>query len=111
MGFDGRRLLAAVRNGSVTSLPELYQKEALTVVDVPMNGTLRAGQTYRFLIKPKRSGKWAIINNGQWHYNWMKTAKDDMLEITVTPQPGVLKVSIQHQTEGSYYCCLEYKVR
>lgn len=111
MGFDGRRLLAAVRNGSVTSLPELYQKEALTVVDVPMNGTLRAGQTYRFLIKPKRSGKWAIINNNQWHYNWVKTATGDMLEITVTPQQGVLKVSIQHQSDGSYYGCLEYKVR
>lgn len=111
MGFDGRRLLAAVRNGSVTSLPELYQKDALTVVDVPMNGTLRAGQTYRFLIKPKRSGKWAIINNGQWHYNWVKTATGDMLEITVTPQQGVLKVSIQHQSDGSYYGCLEYKVR
>lgn len=111
MGFDGRRLLNAVRNGSVTCLPGLYQKEDVTIVDAPMNGVLRAGTPYRFIIRPKRSGHWAVINNSQWHYNWAKASDGNTLEITVTPQPGVLKISLQRKPNDSYYTCLEYKVR
>lgn len=111
MGFDGSRLLQAVRNGSVTSLPDLYQKETVTIVDVPLNGVLRAGQAYRFRIQPKVSGNWAIINNGEWHHEWVKSPSDNVLEITVIPEPGILKVSVQSNPNDSYYTCLEYKVR
>ena len=111
MGFDGRRLLQAVRNGSVTSLPDLYQKEVVTVVDVPLNGVLRAGQAYRFKIQPKVSGNWAIINNDEWHYEWVKSPSGNVLEIIVTPKPGKLRVSVQRKANDSYYTCLEYKVR
>ncbi len=111
MGFDGRRLLQAVRNGSVTSLPDLYQKEAVTVVDAPLNGVLRAGQAYRFRIRPRVSGNWAIINNNKWYHEWVKSPSDNVIEITVTPEPGTLKMSVQSKDIFSYYPCLVYEVR
>lgn len=111
MGFDGRQLLQAVRNGSVTSLPDLYQKEAVTVVDAPLNGVLRAGHAYRIRIQPKVSGNWAIINNNKWYHEWVKSPPDNVIEITVTPEPGTLKMSVQSKDNDSYYPCLVYEVR
>ena len=88
-----------------------YQKEVVTVVDVPLNGVLRSGQAYRFKIQPKVNGNWAIINNDEWHYEWVKSPSGNVLEIIVTPKPGKLRVSVQRKANDSYYTCLEYKVR
>lgn len=111
MGFNFRELLKAVRNGSVTHLPDLYNKELIEVIDVPLNGTLTAGQAYRFRIKPKNSGKWAIINNNEWAHDWTASNNGNELEIIFTPKSGTLKVTAQKGSDNSYHTCLEYKVR
>ena len=111
MGFDGRKLLRAIRNGSVTCLPALYEKDAGEVVNVPLNGTLKAGKEYLFKIRPKRNGKWAIINETEWHREWTTSPDGTEIEITITPKPGTLKVSIQYGAKGDYYTYLMYDVK
>lgn len=111
MGFDGNKLLRAIRNGSVTRLPALYEKDAGEVVNVPLNGTLKAGKEYLFKIRPKRNGKWAIINETEWHREWTTSPDGTEIEITITPKPGTLKVSIQYGAKGDYYTYLMYDVK
>lgn len=68
----------------------------MTVVDVPLNGVLRSGQAYRFKIQPKVSGNWAIINNDEWHYEWVKSPSGNVLEIIVTPKLFIILYFIKN---------------
>lgn len=111
MGFNGKALLRAIRDGEVTVLPELYEKDAIKVIDVPLNGTLYAGKEYSFRIRPKRKGNWAVINGKEWNFDWEESSNGKDLEIRIIPKPGILKISIQYEEKGGYYTCLKYNVR
>lgn len=112
---DGRKLLADVRAGRVTSLPTFYTnaREVLRVVEMPMNGVLRVGQTYTFRIRTRANTEWALVNGSQWHRDWTVSAdgREAMLTVTLTESGGLCLYSRESNGGGSYQGCVEYKVR
>lgn len=101
---------AVNEGGSTTSPPTFYSKELVNIIDIPMNGTLKAGRSYKFRIEPKCIGKWAVINNHNWEHNWTISHDGKELEITFTPASGKLEIAVQKEIEGSYHVCIEYNV-
>lgn len=112
IGIDGHKLLALARSGEVTSLPLFYHSDAVyEAVDIPLDGTLHAGEEYTFRIKPANTAKWAIIDGGSWHYDWQTDPASGTISMTIIPQgTGPLVIAAYTGNEGGYSYCIEYKV-
>ncbi len=109
-GVDGRRLLGVVRKQHVKALPTIYYNEGqrLQIIEVPMNESLKIGETYTFAFRPQSGTAWAVINEGSWYKDF--TEEDGVYKIEVTPQrTGTLALYVQLKGR-SYLSCLEYKV-
>lgn len=112
LGVDGNKVLAGVRDGSITTLPKFYSDEYFKIVDIPLNGTLKVGETYTFKIKPTCEGRWAAVYDGRWNYIWKKIPETDEQQITITPtKPGRLRISVRLHEGESYHVCIEYEVK
>lgn len=111
-GIDGKKLLAAVRGGSVSGLPMFYGAGDYIATDIPLNGTLRVGQSYTFTLQPRGGVRWAVINEKTWHRAWNTDPSTGTISMTVVPDaPGKLVVAVQLQDGGSYSYCLTYTVK
>ena len=110
-GFDGKKILEGIRENKITTLPETYDNNAITVVDVPLDGVLKSGRKYIFRIRSNSNGKPAIINNKEWYKDWTIVDQEGVMEIEVYPNPGTLVIAIQEGSGKSYSYCIKYKVR
>jgi len=112
-GVTGQQLLQLIRKSGTHELPILNSSKGqkLEIMSVPMNYTLRVGNTYTFRFKPLSGNNWALINGDVWHTEWNKLS-DGTYELTVkTTQSGYLLLSVQLQDGEPYWSCLEYEVR
>ena len=112
-GVTGQQLLQLIRKSGTHELPILNSSKGqkLEIMSVPMNYTLRVGNTYTFRFKPLSGNNWALINGDVWHTEWNKLS-DGTYEMTVkTTQSGYLLLSVQLQDGEPYWSCLEYEVR
>ncbi len=112
-GIDGAKLLEAVRNGSVKSLPAFYDTAGDCAIDeMPLNGTLQAGKSYTFTLRPRNGAKWAIINDGKWYRTWATDAETGAISMTVVPEtPGNLVLAVQLKEGESYEYCISFEVK
>ncbi len=113
IGIDGRALLAAVRRGEVSELPDFYDGGAdYTALEIPLNGTLQCGQAYTFRIKAEAGSKWAITNESQWYKEWTTNSIAGTQEISITPQQsGTLMLMVAEEGTNRYHGCLKYRVK
>ena len=111
--IDTRKLLAGVRNGTISILPEFYKTEGqCTLEDIPLNGTLQCGQSYTFTLRPRNGIQWALINGSTWHKNWVTDPETGSITMTIVPDTaGTLVLAVQLQPNGSYEYCLCYQVQ
>ena len=70
-----------------------------------------AGKTYTFKFKPESGVKWAVINEGDWFYDWIVDSKG-IYTMKVTPKKkGKLTISVQKSKDvSSYTTAMEYQV-
>lgn len=111
-GIPAQRLVNLIREQQVTMLPTLYRgrETLLTLINVPMNRQLVAGQEYSFSFKPNGEGKWALHNEGDWQMEWEVT-EDGLHTTTFTPsKAGRLSLMLQDEATGAYWPSLEYDV-
>lgn len=113
IGIDGQALLAAVRRGEVSELPEFYDGGTdYTAVEIPLNGTLQRGSPYTFRLKAAAGAKWAIVHQGQWYKEWTTDSIAGTQEICVTPQQsGELMLMVTQEGSNRYHGCLKYIVK
>lgn len=110
-GMDPRRLLTAVKREGVKVLPTFYAQPGCRVVDVPVNGELKAGRTYTFRFTPGKGNDFAGINGEKWAKKWTRNS-DGTISLTVTPTTGgTLKISARTGNGDSYSPFLQYTVR
>lgn len=109
--IDAERLLAETRAGKVRSLPVFYtSSEKYKIIEMPFDGTLKAGNTYTFIIRPHNNFDWAIINGNTWFRQWQTDRTSGIMYMTVTPtNPGTLKLSV-HAGDNRYNTCIQYAV-
>lgn len=81
------------------------------LIELPFSGTLQAGKTYTFAIRPEYGIKWALINGDDWHTDWEMDEENNCLRQSITlSQTGRLRLSVQTEQGGSYHACVAYEV-
>ena len=113
-GIDFMSLLADVKRDGIRKLPHISSRDNFSINSAPMNGVLRAGQTYTFKISPYEVGDWVIINGDTWLRGWTQDAATKAWVMTVTPTAGG-KLQLGFKPEGdtgkSYSILMEYEIR
>lgn len=110
---DPAALLSAVKDQGIKKLPKFYSAGDFSINDIPLNGQLKVGKTYRFAFSPYESGEWVIVNGDDWHTEWSQDEASRAWVMTVTPTtPGELILSHKpdNSTGNSYSYCIEYEV-
>lgn len=113
-GLSGQKVMNGVLSGKLIQLPKFYDDDntvRFKVKSIPMTSTLMAGKTYTFKFKPESGVKWAVINEGDWFYDWVVDAKG-IYTMKVTPKKkGKLTISVQKSKDvSSYTTAMEYQV-
>jgi len=110
-GIDARHLLQLVREQQVQQLPILYTNKGqqLTIVSVPMNYRLKAGESYTFSFRPRSGIKWAMKNNDKMRTDW-EIGDDNLHSMTIAPEPGILYLFVKMREGESYWSCMKYEV-
>lgn len=110
-GVSARELLRIVRAQNIERLPTIYTNKGqrLTIVSVPMNQTLKAGEPYTFSFYPRSGVKWALKNNTTMHTDW-QIGEDNLHTMTITPAQGNLFLFVKMQEGEGYWSSLKYDV-
>lgn len=112
LGVDGTRLLKAIKTENIRKLPTLYDSMGCRPVDVPWNGQLTCGKSYRFVITPGSARKFAIVNNDNWMSDWTVDPSTGNIVMTIDAvAPGELYVYATGETEAKYHGVLKYTVK
>lgn len=112
-GVDMGKLLATVRRDSIKQLPMIYDAGDFKLNDVPMNGKLKVGESYKFAFSPNEEGDWVIINDGKFLREWDQDPQTGALATTIVPSaPGkvVLVCKPASVTDNKFSYCVEYDV-
>lgn len=112
-GLDAAAVLAAVKRDGIKKLPKIYSDGEYKLNDVPLNGELKVGQTYRFAFSPYAAGDWEIVNEETWLKDWEQDPVSRAWYMTVTPTtPGSLGLYFkpQNSTTNKYACYVKYDV-
>lgn len=111
-GIDNHRLQRLIKEQKVKDLPAINHEKGqkFRIVEVPMHRQLKCGREYMFRFYPQSGIKWAIVNNDNWHKDWL-VAADGMHSMRVSPtENGKLVLYVQLKDNDFYYSCLEYEV-
>ena len=89
-GWDGKEMLTRILNGSIQSLPKIYEQYAdyLSLTDIPMQKTLRPGMPYTFTIQKKTDIKVALIHDGEFVYDSDWKQEGNTLTLQYMPSVG-----------------------
>ena len=110
IGFNGREVLPAILDGSLTEFPKSYtSKGVIKIISLPYNGSIAPGKTIRVKIKSSNAVKMAYQNNGSI-INMQKEGDEFSAEITTTYGQLTFMATFE-EYESSYSIFLEYAVR
>lgn len=110
-GFDGAQLLAGCLRGENPDIPECFSPElrGVEVKSIPLSGTLRVGQKYRFVIAHPSGAEVMVRNNDD--YDQTQNVKSGVSVTEFVPsESGLLNVSVRNPATGKYSVLLKYKV-
>ena len=71
-GFKGDDLLSASLAGKKLDLPDCHDDPKIKVAKMPLEGTLRVGRTYDFIIKPEGDYEFVVINGDEQETEWTR---------------------------------------
>lgn len=112
-GLDGQSVLQAARSGRET-VPEFYDSDGeklLRLVQIPMQGTLRVGETYTFALAKKAGCEFALFNNGEMVGEEEWQANGTHYRLSFTPSGGDdLHFGIYNSANKNYQTVFRYKV-
>ena len=114
MKLDGHKLLKGIRAKEITSMPQFYADCKFDIIDIPLTGTLKKGENYRFRIRPHEKGHSWIIKQGHKRFRrWSIDQQSGEQEITVRPtETGTLELTVIYSNEqGVYRTCILYTVQ
>ena len=111
-GWDGKEVFSKVLGGEIKTLPTLYEQyaENLSLVDVPMQHTLRSGNFYEFTIRKKQENAIVLIHDDEFvkELKWERDGEDYTLSY-MPVRKGTLKISVE-QSKGKYNTAVSYNV-
>lgn len=111
-GWDGKEMLTRILNGSIESLPRIYDQYSayLSLTDIPMQKTLRPGTLYTFTIQKKTDNKMALIHDGEFVYDSDWQQEGDSHTLQYMPSVGGTVVLSISKTGNKYNAVVVYQV-
>ena len=111
-GWDGKEMLTRILNGSIQSLPKIYDQYSayLSLTDIPMQKTLRPGTSYTFTIQKKTDIKVALIHDGEFVYDSDWIQEGNTLTLQYMPSAGGTVILSISKTDKKYSAVVAYQV-
>lgn len=111
-GWQGKDIFNKVLSGEIHTFPQLYEDYAqhISLVEVPVQETLRPGKYYEFYIRKKKNEAIALIHDDEFVYEseWKRNGNDYWLRY-MPVSAGTLKISIA-QGEDYYSTAVCYQI-
>lgn len=108
--FDGGELLRQALSGESPDLPECFHNNAIGIVDVPKEGTLRIGREYKFELSNDSGHEFCLINGNDFEKEWYNSG-DRYCCNFVPSRVDNLKLSYRPKgSQGGWTTVMEYKV-
>lgn len=70
-GYKGDEVLSSSLAGQKPDLPECIDNSKIEVAKMPLEGTLRVGQSYDFILKPTADYEFVVINGNDHNREWI----------------------------------------
>lgn len=111
-GWDGKEMLIQILNGSIPSLPKVYEQYTahLSFIDIPLQATLKPGHFYTFILQKKTANKLALIHDGEFVYEeeWQSDGNNHTLQY-MPVSAGTLLLAIAKE-DNKYNAVVAYHV-
>jgi hypothetical protein len=113
MGLNAEALLRHIQRGGEYVAPQGYSAarvglRSVRAIDIPWDGRLRAGETYRFEFELDPILPAAIIHNGQFTY---MESNGGVVSAVIRPRRGSLAFAVQPDaSRRSYHYVMEWRV-
>lgn len=72
-GFDPGDIFADCMEGKAPDLPDCHLNRRITVIDIPLEGTVKVGRSYDFAVKSGGNFEYAVVNGDEWHTDWHRS--------------------------------------
>lgn len=111
-GWDGKETLTRVLDGSIGSLPQIYDQFSgyLWLTDIPMQKTLRPGQSYSFTVGKKKANEIVLIHEDEFVHEseWQQNGNHYTLQF-MPVSSGTVTLAIS-MGEKKYHAAVVYQV-
>lgn len=111
-GWDGKKVLSEILSGKTQSLPKIYDQysEYLSLVDIPMQKSLRPGNVYTFTVQRKKENAIVLIHDGEFIHEseWKKDGDNYTLQY-MPVSAGTVALSIA-KADKKYNAVVLYQV-
>lgn len=109
-GYKAGNLLSESLSGKKPDLPICYDFSNIGISKMPLEGTLRVGATYDFIMKPEADYEFSIINGNDFDREWV--VKDGYHLIKYVPgNTDAVKVGYRKRgSQGNWTSIVSYKV-
>lgn len=71
-GFKADELLASSLAGNILDMPKCFDINKNKIIQIPLDGTLRVGATYDFILEPEADYEFVIINGDEQDKSWKR---------------------------------------
>ena len=101
-GWDGREMFTQIMNGSIRSLPQIFEQYSNYVgfPEIPMQGTLQSGKYYTFTLKKKLANEIILIHGNEFIHEEEWQQEGDHYTLKFMPiSGGTLNLAIAQKTD------------
>ena len=101
-GWDGREMFTQILNGSIQSLPQIFEQYSRFVgfPDIPMQGVLQPGKYYTFTLKKKQANEIILIHGNEFIHEADWQQDGDQYTLKFMPiSGGTLSLGIAQKTD------------
>ncbi len=111
-GWNGKEVFLKVLDGEIKTIPTLYEQyvEKISLVNVPMQQTLRSGNFYEFTIRKKQEDAIVLIHDDEFVKEQKWECDGAGYKLSYMPvRKGTLKISVE-RSKGKYDTVVSYQV-
>lgn len=111
-GWNGKDIFTRILNGNIQSVPRIYDQYSafLSLEDIPIQKTLKAGHKYTFTLQKKMNNELVLIHDGEFIHECEWQQNEDMYKLEYMPvAAGNLVLGIA-KADKKYTAVVTYQV-
>lgn len=109
-GYKADEILASSLAGKTLDLPKCFDPSQIKIAKIPLDGTLRVGAYYDFVLEPEPDYEFVIINGEEYEKSWERNNGYHLVKF-VPGEAGELVVGYRNRgSKDRWTHLLSYKV-